>query len=558
MTLPQMATPMGLAGLVVKGTLLLAVGWFGALLLRRAPAVARHLVWLTVIVGVLLIPVLVNVAPMNVAVLPSTAPTATPSHSRDVRSADVRARVESIEGASTMGSGSVSPATERRSWMPNSGAIALAVWLTVALVLLARLLAGMLSVGRIIRRGNVLHSTEWTAALAEAATRLELKAAPRLVMSDQVEMAFAFDALTPTIIVPVSADEWSDDRRRAVLLHELAHIRRRDLIGHVIASVACAVYWFNPFVWVAARRLRVESELASDDVVLDSGVRPSEYAQHLLDLVTSVGQRAPSVALAMARPKEFEGRLVAILDRANRRHGLGRSQGTAMVGLLGLLTVSIAAVVPVPRAPNAARMVAAIPPIEATALPPRDTTAPVRAVANANPAPPKLAPALADAAPRLSDLAIATLLRFGTPAIVNPMMMILRDADSLGLSGRQADSIATLSRWYMVQLNGIWSPVSSYYVSHGRGPDDAALDATFRRAPRASMDLLIGLAPEITGLLTTDQRRKLSPQISSYLDAENLAAIGAGRTSAPGGVFFPDGGLYGARGARGGGRRGGA
>jgi beta-lactamase regulating signal transducer with metallopeptidase domain len=56
-------------------------------------------------------------------------------------------------------------------------------------------------------------------------------------MSDQVEMAFAFDAFTPTIILPASAEEWSDDRRRAVLLHELAHIRRRDLIGHVIAGL---------------------------------------------------------------------------------------------------------------------------------------------------------------------------------------------------------------------------------------------------------------------------------------------------------------------------------
>src|SRR5207342_2526847 len=108
----------------------------------------------------------------------------------------------------------------------------------------------------------------------------------------------AFDAFAPTIILPVGAEEWSDDRRRAVLLHELAHIRRRDLIGHIIASAACAVYWFNPFVWAAARRLRVESELASDDVVLESGVRPSEYAQHLLDLVTSVGQGAPTMALA--------------------------------------------------------------------------------------------------------------------------------------------------------------------------------------------------------------------------------------------------------------------
>jgi len=137
------------------------------------------------------------------------------------------------------------------------------------------------------------------------------------------------------------------------------------------------------------------------------------------------------------------------------------------------------------------------------------------------------------------------------------MVMILREADSLGLTGKQADSVATLNRWYMVQLNAIWSPVSSYYVSHPSPSEETSASIVFRRAPRTSMDLLIGLVPDITGLLTADQRSKLSPRIAAYLDSRNLAAIGAGQTSAPTGVFHPDGGPYGRGGARGGGRRGG-
>jgi hypothetical protein len=331
-----------------------------------------------------------------------------------------------------------------------------AVWVAIAGGILAWLLAGMVSVGRIVRRGRALATPEWTQALAAAAASLKLAGQPRLVMSDQVEMAFAFDAFTPTIILPASAEEWSDDRRRAVLLHELAHIRRRDLIGHVIAGVACAVYWFNPFVWAAARRLRVESELASDDVVLESGVRPSDYAQHLLDLVTNIGQGAPTMALAMARPREFEGRLVAILDRAKTRHAPRRAQVGALVGLLGVMTVCIAAVVPVRRTSS--------------------VSAP------------------------LSDVAVATLLRFGTSAVVNPMVMILRSADVLHLTGAQADSIATLNRAYMIRLNAIWSPVSSYYLSHRSAVNETPLNEEIRRAPTASIDELLDRRHEAVGI----------------------------------------------------------
>src|SRR5205823_3554564 len=89
--------------------------------------------------------------------------------------------------------------------------------------------------------------------------------------------------------------------------------------------------------------------LASDEIVLRAGVRPSEYAQHLLDMVTSLGRRAPSVALAMARPREFEGRLVAILDPTRRHSMLAPPQRGAVVALCSAITVSIGAAAPVRR-----------------------------------------------------------------------------------------------------------------------------------------------------------------------------------------------------------------
>ena len=533
-------TPVGLLGVVAKGTLLLALGWCAALFLRRAPAGARHVVWLTVIVGVLLIPALAQIAPVSLPVLPRVAApsavTPTPAAQRAVVLESAPAVVPS--------SPVVQPPTaeSRLMRMPSYASVAIALWLVVVVVLLGRLAIGLWSVARIIRGGRGVRSDDWTRALVDAADRLKLISMPRLIMSDQVEMAFASDAFTPTIIVPASAEEWPYDRRRAVLLHELAHVRRRDLIGHLIASVACAVYWFNPFVWAAARRLRLESELACDDVVLESGVRPSDYAQHLLDMVTSVGTGAPTLAVAMARPKEFEGRLVAILDRAKRRKALGRSQVAAMIGLLGLLTVSIAAVVPVPRVREIAQPIVVESP--ATAARSRAASAePARKTNFVSSREKRGAP--------LSGVAIATLLRYGTAGVINPMMMILRTADSLQLTGKQADSIATLNRRYMIRLNTIWAPVSSYYVTHPEGTGETSSEEAFRAAPRASMDELMRIAPHVLNLLTPEQRGRLTARVAGYLDSRNLAAIGAGATSDPGGVFLIDGGGPG-------GRRGGA
>ena len=226
-----------------------------------------------------------------------------------------------------------------------------AVWLIGTLVLLARLLAGMRAVRGIVRNARSLDTPDWTAPLWEVADRLNLVHAPRLLCADDVSMPFACGFVHPTIVLPRDAEGWSDDRRRAVLFHELAHVRRRDLVGHTLGRVACALYWFHPLVWGAARRLRAESERACDDLVLACGTRASEYADHLLQIVTEVRHpSAPAVALAMARRKEFEGRMLAILDPELRRTSPSRLQAAGLVLGLAALAVSVSAMVPASRA----------------------------------------------------------------------------------------------------------------------------------------------------------------------------------------------------------------
>jgi HEAT repeat protein len=157
-------------------------------------------------------------------------------------------------------------------------------------------------------------------------------------MSGRLPMPYAAGFFRPLIVLPDSAADWDDRRRRAVLCHELAHLRRLDLLLNGLGQLACALWWFHPLVWVAARRLRTESERACDDLVLDVGTRASEYADHLLHIVCgALRARTPAVALPMAQRHEFEGRMLAILDRDARR----APTSARHAAVLGALAASI-------------------------------------------------------------------------------------------------------------------------------------------------------------------------------------------------------------------------
>jgi beta-lactamase regulating signal transducer with metallopeptidase domain len=128
--------------------------------------------------------------------------------------------------------------------------------------------------------------------------------------------------LRPTVLLPAAASAWSAERRRVVLAHEFAHVKRNDALAQIFVQLACSIYWFNPLVWYAAHRIRIERERACDDQVLRLGTIASDYADHLIQIVR--GLRSPRTfslaAVSMAQPSQLETRLVSILDsRASRR-----------------------------------------------------------------------------------------------------------------------------------------------------------------------------------------------------------------------------------------------
>jgi beta-lactamase regulating signal transducer with metallopeptidase domain/HEAT repeat protein len=339
--------------LLAKATLILLTALGITVVMQRASAGARHLVWLVTLGTLLVVPAIARWAPLRLEVLPSVEAPAAAAITPDINSAPVapspapEAAAAPVASYSSAGSESILDSIAGL----RGFSLVLVIWMTVVAMLLAWLAWSALAVRRIVSNSHPLDTQDWLVPLWEIADRLELEEPPRLLASSDARMPFACGFLKPTIVLPTSSEAWSLDRRRAVLLHELAHVKRRDLVGHTLGRLTCAVYWFHPLVWTAAKQLRSESERACDDLALSCGAKASDYAEHLLDIVTSVkGDATPAVAMAMARRKEFEGRMLAILDPDLRHSTPNRRQSAALIATLAGIAMVVGAAAPAPRA----------------------------------------------------------------------------------------------------------------------------------------------------------------------------------------------------------------
>jgi beta-lactamase regulating signal transducer with metallopeptidase domain/HEAT repeat protein len=374
--LPGWNTPMLL--FLAKATFILIAALGITIAMQRGSAGARHLVWLGTLATLLLVPaVVVWAPPLRLEILPpAVLPTARSQVTEPQTNASPIESPVAIQdlGRSTSGA-STSQASAPESFFNRLSGLSLAVtiWAGIALALVGWLTYGAYAVRRIVRNAHPLDTHDWLTPLYEVADRLELEEPPRLLRSPDARMPFACGFTKPTIVLPTDCESWSAERRTAVLLHELAHVKRHDLIGHTLGRLACAIYWFHPLVWTAAKQLRNESERACDDLALSCGARASDYAEHLLDIVTSVRRDStPAIALAMARRKEFEGRMLAILDPELRHSMPSRRQSFALIGSLAVIAVLVGAAAPAHRNVEAKGRVATQPNVVDPAFTPQD------------------------------------------------------------------------------------------------------------------------------------------------------------------------------------------
>jgi beta-lactamase regulating signal transducer with metallopeptidase domain len=370
-----------LALAAAKITLLLAFAALLCVAVRRLSAATRHLIWAAALCASLLLPLLSFIKMWELPILPSRMSAFTanggiaiPGSDEALETPGARATghlprsrfaVESLPKAPEF----QTKAATREEFMPHTRAsralprdtatpllprllnTALGVWCLGVLLLLLKLLAGFVATNLLTRRADEFEDAALTGLFSSLLSEIDLKGRVRLLRSKRTSMPIVYGILRPAVLLPAEAEAWSEERRRIVLLHELTHIKRRDCLTQMLAQLACAFYWFNPFVWMAARRLRVEREQACDDYVLSIGTKPSDYANHLLEIARSMQERtvfewSQTTSVAMARRSQLEGRLLAILSKENERGAMPRATSIGYVALICVLLLSLAAIRP--------------------------------------------------------------------------------------------------------------------------------------------------------------------------------------------------------------------
>jgi len=307
---------------LLKSFVVLALAGSVCALWRRSSAATRHLVWFLAVVSLPCLPLLALVLPSwqrplwsvstginsgnQISLALELAPgTFVPKAQASPNAAEAPAAgYDSTAGSRTIAT----------SFSINWMVLGLAAWFAGAALVLLSTVIGHFRLRRFSRNAQPLHDADWARLLEEAGATLRLRRAVMLLQSADDMMPLTWGWRRPVVLLPAEAEHWPVERRRIVLLHELAHIKRWDCLTQLVARIVCALYWFNPLVWLAARQMCVERERACDDLVLNGGCKASDYAGQLVEIATSFRRMPQVAAIAMARPSGLEKRIAAIVD----------------------------------------------------------------------------------------------------------------------------------------------------------------------------------------------------------------------------------------------------
>jgi beta-lactamase regulating signal transducer with metallopeptidase domain len=344
----QSLYPGGLFEVLLESVIVLLIAAAICLLWRRAAAATRHLIWFA---GVASLPLL-----LCLAMWPHAWPKPLWSVSKDLNSGNQVALTltlmpsanpsDSVR-AGTPGFSASLHSPPALSSQPLSARLAgdrltfmLSCWAGGTVLGLIWLATGQLRLRQLTQSSTPMDAAEWQNLLSDACQTLALRRPVRLLNGDESLMPVTWGWLRPSILLPAEAADWLPQRRRLVLLHELAHVKRWDCLTQTVAHVVCALFWVNPLVWLAGRRMCVERERACDDLVLRSSCKASDYAAELLTIAKAFRPTRFAAGITMARSAHLQDRIKAIIDPGRAR----RLRPHTVAAIIACMTVLVACI----------------------------------------------------------------------------------------------------------------------------------------------------------------------------------------------------------------------
>ncbi|HEV3143071.1 MAG TPA: M56 family metallopeptidase, partial [Gemmataceae bacterium] len=307
-----------LAGLLATGVALLCR-------FRRIGPALRHALWLLVLVRLLMPPGLLN-WPMEIS-MRWPAPANTTANDVVAAAPPAASSVESVEIVQTSAapaaaapvvvpeqSSVAATSTAVVPWWIRAGQGALVLWMFGALVIAVRHSRGYVRLWRVSRAGQPA-SAKLERWVSELATKMNLRP-PKVRVVPGLASPLVGGLLRPVLLWPELLEErFGENGLKAVLVHELAHLRRRDHWVRWLEMLAECMWWWNPLFRLARSRVRQYAELACDAWVL--AVLPQArraYAEALVEVCARVSRgRQPAPALGIEGEGDFQRRLTMIM-----------------------------------------------------------------------------------------------------------------------------------------------------------------------------------------------------------------------------------------------------
>ncbi len=333
-----------------KGALLALATLLALGALRRASAASRHLLLALTAVALVLLPALAWLLPAReLPLLPAPAAGAAAAPLPATGVAHVAIAPDTGLPAEAARSWPAA-ANEAEAWRGapvdwRAAVLAIGLFsLAVSALLLLRLAVAVRRLAG-LRAGAEAAPAAWQELFADCRRRLGVTQEVGLAVSPAVAVPVTFGLRRPLVLLPESASAWEVPSLREALLHELAHVKRRDWPVQLLARVACVLHWFDPLAWALERRLLLEAERACDDQVLGAGAAATAYAGRLVTLARQT--RRPrygdaAAAVAFARPAGLATRVTAILDSGVSRCAPRRAAVAAAVTAAAFVLLAVA------------------------------------------------------------------------------------------------------------------------------------------------------------------------------------------------------------------------
>jgi len=354
----------------LKATILLLCAGLLSSALARASASIRHAIWAAALLGALALPVISTILPkvkfeiVGEPMLPIAGPPAAPL------SMEISAGPVASPAIETPVAAADSAPWGWTQWL-------LMLWAAGASIVLLPSAAALWDLHRLKAGSHKALDNSWRELHAEIQKKFSISKPVDLRIATN-SGPLTLGVFRKTILLPQTCVDWSIDRRRLVLAHEMAHVKRNDALGQLVSQVVCAMYCFNPLVWYAVHRLRIERERTCDDYVLGLGASAPDYADHLLQIARDLNNGWRLLAVSMAHPSQLKSRIVAILDSRMRRKQMTRFTTAALLTATAALTAGLGpiqfsrlAAIPLPSVapPIPAPVSTAIAPLPPTAKP---------------------------------------------------------------------------------------------------------------------------------------------------------------------------------------------